>query len=141
MGNWIKIIAIICAIAIPAFVSLRAKDQPPTPVACAADQECELRGRDEWERCHHVKDPLTPEQKAPLSRDATSKTHDGYACLCVAKACEWAGKDYQSCLKTGGTFKTLKECPPCPDGMMCKPCDTGCKCPEGKSFDLSNGCQ
>lgn len=140
---WVRIIAIIAAIAIPAYLShikhtRRAEAQPLT---CASTSECEVRGKDEWERCHHVKDALTPEQQAATSRDATSKTQDGYACLCIAATCRWADKQVQACENTGGRYSPRDICPVCPPNAVCEACFVGCQCPPGKSFDRTAGCR
>ncbi|TAL33759.1 MAG: hypothetical protein EPN97_08980 [Alphaproteobacteria bacterium] len=140
---WVRIVAIIAAIALPAYLThiKHATKAEAQPLPCASLAECEVRGKDEWERCHHIKDPLTPEQQATSSRDATSKTQDGYACLCIASACRWADKEAQACEKTGGHYRPRDICPPCPLNAVCEACFVGCQCPPEKSFDKTIGCQ
>src|SRR5437868_3028272 len=66
----------------------------PSPPACAANAECAVSGVDEREQCVHA-------SNTAALKDATSKTHDGNACLCIASQCRWADKEAQACLKTG----------------------------------------
>jgi hypothetical protein len=70
-------------------LTLQRGPAPPRPVPCAADADCEVRGIDEWERCHHVKDPPSSDPQGSAG-DATSRTQDGYLCVCVARRCDWA---------------------------------------------------
>lgn len=142
---WVRIIAIVAAIVLPAYLThiknaTRAEAQP---LPCAASTECEVRGVDEWEHCHHVKDPPTPPQEIlpQPQRDATSKTQDGFACLCIASACRWADKQAQACENTGGHYRPRDICPPCPPNAICEACFVGCQCPPGKSYDKTTGCQ
>jgi hypothetical protein len=142
---WVRVVAVVAAIALPAYLShvkhaTNVEARPPSP-PCSATAECEVRGKDEWESCHHVKDPLNLEQQSAVSRDATSKTHDGYACLCMAFACRWADKEAQACQNTGGSYRPRDICPPCPPNAACEACFVGCQCPSGKSFDKTMGCQ
>jgi hypothetical protein len=145
---WVRIVAVIAAIALPAYIShvkhaakpTTQVQQPPT-LACASTAECEVRGKDEWERCRHVKDPLTPEQQSAVAGDATSKTQEGYACLCIASVCRWADKEAQACQNTGGQYRPRDICPPCPPNAACEACFVGCQCAPGKSFDKTAGCQ
>jgi hypothetical protein len=111
---------------------------PPSPLICANSSECAVIGVDEREQCGHAKNAavgaVTP------ARDATSKTHDGYACLCMASECRWADKEAQNCQNTGGHYSPRDACPVCPPNAACEACFVGCQCPAGKTFDKIKGC-
>ena len=86
---WVRVAAVAAALAIPYAVHQRAHaPKEPAAFACAGDSQCEVRGKDEWERCSHVDAPV--DRNSPrAARDATSKTQEGYSCRCVTKACSW----------------------------------------------------
>lgn len=62
------------------------------PYACLSNNDCEVRGVDEWETCNNKKEPIDPRQPTPGRRDATSPTQNGYVCQCVAQKCGWMAK-------------------------------------------------
>lgn len=68
-------------------------------------------------------------------------------CICPgptgppADGCLWnpqakAPYDTESCIRAGGTFR---ECPPCPAGVVCKPCHE-CSCPDGEQPSPGKTC-
>lgn len=59
------------------------------PLVCQSSDDCETRGKDEWETCQHKQEPLTDTQRAMLSKDQTSKTQEGFSCLCVESLCKY----------------------------------------------------
>ncbi|MEZ0260066.1 MAG: hypothetical protein ACAH80_03610 [Alphaproteobacteria bacterium] len=65
------------------------KPAQSAPLPCTANTDCEVRGKDEWETCQHKQEPVSELQQAMVSRDQTSKTQEGYSCLCVESQCKY----------------------------------------------------
>jgi len=62
---------------------------PAAPLICQSSDDCELRGKDEWESCEHKSAPRQPVQEGRPSRDQTSKSQEGFFCSCVEKQCQY----------------------------------------------------
>jgi uncharacterized membrane protein len=59
------------------------------PLVCQSSADCETRGKDEWETCQHKQEPLTDTQRTMSSRDQTTKTQEGFSCLCIESQCKY----------------------------------------------------
>lgn len=140
--KFLSALVVLACIALPAIAV--ADD---APLSSTADSDCVVRGGvDGWEpKCKNVHEPQVEEDKhSPVPSDASSKVQDddGYICTCGSShQCSWVEKNYSLCVKTGGHFLTVHDCPVCPAGAVCETCFTGCSCPQGQVFGAKAGCQ